>query len=62
MSIVTEDAIMAVRSLKARRRRAKRLFVLRFTLVISLMAGITYSAWFARWAHAPRSIPIDIVR
>ena len=53
---------MAVRSLKARRRRAKRLFVLRFTLVISLMAGITYSAWFARWAHAPRSIPIDIVR
>ena len=46
--------------LKERRRRAARWFLFRVSLLLLLIGGIAYSAWFAPWARPVREIKMEI--
>ena len=49
-------------SIRERRRRATREYVLRVCLLLLLMGGVAYAAWFAPRAHPARSVEVHIIR
>jgi hypothetical protein len=49
-------------TLQERRNREKRHFYLKVGLLLSLMSGIAYAAWFAPWARPLQEIPIERAR
>lgn len=42
-----------------RRRTASRAFIVRVTLLIALIAGVAYFAWFSPWAKPVKSLKIE---
>ena len=50
---------MSLTTLRERRQRATRWYVLRVLLLLGLIGGLTYSAWFAPWAKPVREIRIE---
>ncbi|HZO89193.1 MAG TPA: hypothetical protein VFB38_12735 [Chthonomonadaceae bacterium] len=53
---------MPLLTMRERRRRATRRFVLRVCLLLLLMGAVTYSAWFAPWAKPVHNVEIERVR
>jgi cell division septal protein FtsQ len=45
-------------SLRERRRRATRWFLLRVLVLLLLIGAVTYSAWFAPWDKPVRAVQI----
>lgn len=48
-------------TIRERRRRAARWFAVRVALLLVLIGGLAYSAWFAPWAKAPHPVRIENV-
>ena len=44
-----------------RRRKSTLAFVLRIGLMVTLMTGVAYAAWFAPWARPIRTLQVEIV-
>ncbi len=53
---------MALITLRERRRRAGRWFLIRVGMLLLLMGLLAYSAWFAPWAKPVRHVPIETTR
>ena len=49
----------AATSPNVRRRKASNAFALRVALLLFLMAGIAYAAWFSPWAKPIHSIKME---
>jgi cell division septal protein FtsQ len=48
--------------IKERRRLAARAFAWRVALLLFLMGGVAYAAWFAPWARPARSVEVMVGR
>ncbi|HLK55314.1 MAG TPA: hypothetical protein VKU00_02040 [Chthonomonadaceae bacterium] len=46
--------------LRERRLRATRWYVLRVLLLLLLIGGLTYSAWFAPWAKLVQEVQVEV--
>jgi cell division septal protein FtsQ len=53
---------MSEHPLRERRRRAARWFLARVFVLLVLIGGVAYAAWFAPWARPVRHISVDVTR
>jgi cell division septal protein FtsQ len=49
-------------SIRERRRKATRGFVVRVCLLLLLMGGVAYAAWLAPWARPARTVEVQVIR
>lgn len=48
------------RPLRERRKRAARGFALRVVVLVGLIGGVAYAAWFSPWAKPVTSVPTEV--